>query len=223
MESIRDHAAYINRDILCIYEHGVVFERSTLCIRGLTVYLSSDCSHRKPISTSTILLWYPFCHIQWLKWVLMWQYKVLLSVSSKFSGDLKPYLYSFSCHGYLQQGSWLEATINSALSILWQICLQTDLRDSRTCWHTPTDVWTHIHAVKFGLTHTVTLTVGWQRNRDQCNLLQHSPKPLSSPIYLSIYPSGTGECVKSILHSFKEQPAIAAWLQRWPRVLSHGP
>lgn len=88
---------------------------------------------QKTVSTATTPLWYPLGHIQRLKWVLMWQYKVLLSVSSKFSGDLKPYFYSFSCHGYLQQGSWLEATINSALSSLWQMWLQTDnLRHSRT-------------------------------------------------------------------------------------------
>lgn len=31
--------------------------------------------------------------------------KVLLSVSSRFSGDPKPSFYSFSCYGYLWQGS----------------------------------------------------------------------------------------------------------------------
>lgn len=134
----------------------------TLCVRGLSVYLSSDCSHRKPISAATTLLWYPFCHIQRLKWVLMWQYKVLLSVSSKFSGDLKPYFYSFSCHGYRRQGSWLEATIKSALSSLWQICLQTDdLRDALTCWHTPTNICTHIRADKLGVTHTQSGVDRW--------------------------------------------------------------
>lgn len=40
------------------------------------------------------------------------EYTVLLDVSLKFSGDLKPYFYSFSCYGYLWRGSWLEATIN---------------------------------------------------------------------------------------------------------------
>lgn len=47
----------------------------------------------------------PPCHIERLKQVLMWEYMVLLDVSPKFSGDLKPYFYSFSCYGYLWQGS----------------------------------------------------------------------------------------------------------------------
>lgn len=163
------------------------------CICGLSVYLSSACTRGKPISTATTLLWYPFCHIQQLKWVLMWEYKVLLSVSSQFSGDLKPHFYSFSCHGYLWQGSWLEATINSALSSLWQICLQTDdLSDSLML--SRTRLCTHIHVDQLGLTYTQTrraaLTVGWQRNRDQCNLLQHNPKPLSSSICLSPWNRG---------------------------------
>lgn len=96
------------------------------------------------------------CHIQHLKWVLRCQYKVLLCFSSKFSGDLKPYIYSFSCYGYLWHGSWLDTTINSALSSLWHICLQTDdLRDSLV----PTRPWTHIHVDKLGLTqgHTHTM------------------------------------------------------------------
>lgn len=160
----------------------------TLCIRGLSVCLSSNSFAQKTVTTP---LWYPLCHIQCLKWALVWQYKVLLSVFSKFSGDLKPYFYSFSCHGYLQQGSWLEATINSVLSSLWQNCLQTDDLQNSQClhshWHTPTNECTHILYMWINLdwrTHARTQQC-WQRNRDQCNLLQHKPKPLSSSICLS--------------------------------------
>lgn len=162
------------------------------CICGLSVYLFSTCSHRKTFFTVTILLWCPLCHIQQLKWVLMWEYKVLLSVSSKFSGDLQPYFYSFSCHGYLGQGSWLEATINSARSSLWQICLQTDdFRDSLTL--TCACLYAHIHVNKFQLKHTeyrTPLIIGWQCNSDHCHLLRHNPNPLWSSICLSPWNRG---------------------------------
>lgn len=158
------YTAYIKGATLYTYEHGVVFERSYV------MYSWVECLpffrlFTETISTATTLLWYPFCHIQRLKWVLMWQYKVLLSVSSKFSGDLKPYFYSFSCHGYLRQGSWLEATINSALSSLWQICLQTDdLRDP-LCPLSDADmhVCTHmgLRVDKLGLTHTQSGVDRW--------------------------------------------------------------
>lgn len=135
------------------------------------------CNHSTLISS---------CHIQQLKWVLMWEYKVLLSVSSKFSGDLQPYFYSFSCHGYLGQGSWLEATINSARSSLWQICLQTDdLRDSLTL--TCACLYAHIHVNKLQLKHTEyrsALILGWQCNRDHCHRLRHYPNSLWSSIWL---------------------------------------
>lgn len=145
----------------------------TSCIDGLSVYLTWDSWKTLCVSVFThrstaALLWYVSCHSQCFEWVLVWQYKVLLSVSSKFSGDVKPYFYFFSCHGYIQQGRWLEATLNSVLSSLWQICLQTE-----------EDLQYESH------THTLVLTGGWQQNRDQCNLLQHNPKSLSSSICLS--------------------------------------
>lgn len=143
-----EYAAYINSDILMSVEYR--WSNLTLCFHGLSVYL---CLDRSPSCVTT--LWYPFCHIQRLKRILMWQYQVLLSGSSEFSGDLKPYFCSFSCHGYRRQGSWLDATINSALSSLWQICLQTeDLRGSLML--TRTRLLTHIRTNELRVMHTRT-------------------------------------------------------------------
>lgn len=158
------YTSYVNSDIAhCIFMSMVVLEQSYIICSGVECLYFFRLFTRKPISAATTLLWYPFCHIQRLKWVLMWQYKVLLSVSSKFSGDLKPYFYSFSCHGYLRQGSWLEGTINSALLSLWQICLQTDdLRDSLNLpSHADKRPHAHIHADKLGLMHTLSGVDRW--------------------------------------------------------------
>lgn len=72
---------------------------------------------------------------------------------------------------------------------------------------------THICADKPGLTCTCTqaaLTLGRQCSRDQCNLLQLNPKPVSS----SICPGSwtVYGCVKSVLHLFMHQTAAAICL-----------
>lgn len=146
MESVC--ATYIKCDTLYIYESEEVRERSCImypwaeCLpfsRLFTQKTNSYCNH------STLMSFLSYSPLEMTHYVAI--QSPSLCVSSKFSGDLKPYFYSFCCHGYLRQGSWLEATINSALSSIWQICFQTDnLRRSLslTCQHVPTMLYTHL-------------------------------------------------------------------------------
>lgn len=109
--------------------------------------------------------------------------KVLLSVSSKFSGDLKPSFYSFSCYGYLQQGSWLEAAINSVLWSLWQNCQRTDdLKANDVCRQT----YRWIDARTHTFTHTCSGVGCYDDRRTEMNVISFSTiqKPVSSSIYL---------------------------------------
>lgn len=130
-----------------------------------------------------------------MKRVLTWQYKVLLSFSSKFSGDLNSYF--FSCHGYLWWIGWFDATLNSAFQFFWDICLQsweTFFMHLPAHTHMQINMDWHVH------THTAALTVGRQYSWDQRNLLQHKPKPVSPPICpgsWTVY-----GCVKSVPHSY---------------------
>lgn len=139
------------------------------------------------------------------------EYTVLLDVSPKFSGDLKPYFYSFSCYGYLWRGSWLEATINSVPSSLWQTRLWL-MKSVRTSYdHTRVDELVCTYA------QMQSSTLRCDSGTDTCVI---SPSVVRSHCQFVFKSRSGGECVKSILRSFKEQPATTVWQQRWPLVTS---
>lgn len=175
-----NHTASINGEIQYMHEHGVVFERSHICICGLRACLCFGLFTQK---TPTTPLWISFL-----------SYSVL--EMSTYVATQSPSLCFF-------QILWRPQTLLLLFQLPWipparqligdnnKLGSFEPLTNLSPCWRskrlpipslTSTHVCAHIHVDELGLTRAHSGIGCWQRNRDQCNLLQHNPKPLSSSI-----------------------------------------
>lgn len=210
MRSIRGQLpTWIVTPWLYIHESRMVFERYWIMyLRTMSIYLSLAHSSRK--KRKKLFVWQP-AHFdihsvalrRWNK-PLCGEYTVLLDVSPKFSGDLKPYFYSFSCYGYLWRGSWLEATINSVPSSLWQTCLWLMMSVRTSHDYTCVDEIACVYA-------QTQIQCCCLRGDSGTDTSVISPSVVQCHCQFVMKSRSSGECVKSILGLFKEQPATTVW------------
>lgn len=83
--------------------------------------------------------------------------------------------------------------------------------------------WTYPHLCAHTHAHMQSSAGRWGDSGTDISVISLSVVP-SHCHHLSVFNSwNRGKCVKSILHSLKEQPATTVWHQRWPLVLLLGP